>query len=106
MGCGRGIFEHGYVGEVLLGETFVFTQPTDAEITEAEAFALWYIDCGIDIEQIGRAAMCLIARDAAVAMRPICPLGGEVFEKEFTESLPIIADNTTFGIGTEGIFLI
>ena len=106
VGGGRSILEHRDVGEVLLGEAFVLAKSTDAEIAESEAFTFGNIDGGIDIKQVGRAAVCLIACDAVVAMCPISPLGGEILQEEVAKRFAVVADDTAVGICAEGVFLI
>ena len=104
---GRGsVLEHGDVGVVLLGEALVLAKSEDAEVAEPKALALGNIHSSIDIEQISWTTMRLVPRDAAVTMRPIRPLRGEVLQEKFAERLTVIAHNATVGISAERVLLV
>ena len=76
-----GVLEHGDVGVVLLGEALILAKSEDAEITQTEALALGNIDDGIDIKQVGRTAVCLIASNCTMTMCPVSPNGSEVLQQ-------------------------
>ena len=106
MCCRRGILQHRDVGVILLREAGIGTKSLDAEVGEPETLALRYIDSGIDIQQVGRTAMRLIARNTPMPMRPVRPLSGEILEKQFAERLTIVTGDAAPVISTEhGVLL-
>lgn len=50
--------------------------------------------------------MRLIACDTAMAVRPLGPMAGEVFEKQFSQGFAIVADDALVGLGALLVFLI
>lgn len=61
------------------------------EVGKSETLTLGNIDSGIDVNEVGRAAVGLIACDGSMGMCPVSPLCREVLKEEFSYRLTIIA---------------
>ena len=78
VGRTRGILQRGQVAQVLGGEAGVGAQAANVEVAQSEALYLWYVDGSIDVEQVARRAVALVARGGTVLVGPLRPLAGEV----------------------------
>ena len=93
MGCRRGILQHRHIAEVLPRLTRVGTQSLDAKIGESETLYLRDVDSGIEIQQVGRRTVRLVAHLDAMFVGPCHPLLGEILEQQVGERLAVVAEH-------------
>ena len=99
MGGRGGILEHGEVGVVLLRLSGIGAESAYAQFRESEALYLGHIDGGIDINEVGRRTVGLVAHLHAVAVAPADPLTGEVLEEEIGERFAVVAHHLGVTLG-------
>ena len=71
----------------------VGTESLDAQVGEAETLDLGNIHCGVAVDEVGGRAMCLIAGDGPVGVRPGRPLLREVLKQQVAECLTVVAQD-------------
>ena len=92
VGGRRSVFEHRYIAEVLARHAWIRAQSLNTELRQTEALNLRNVNSPIEVEQVGRRTMSLIAHFDTMTVSPFHPLLGEVLVEQVTQRLTIVCE--------------
>ena len=90
VGGRRSVFEHRHIAEVLARHAWIRAQSLDTELRQTETFNLRNVDSSIEVEQVGRRTVSLIAHLDPMAVSPFHPLLGKVLVEQVAQCLTIV----------------
>ena len=90
VGCRRGELQDGGISVVRALDR-VLAEAGDVEVAATVGLAFRDVHLGVNVEQVGRRAVGLVAYEGAVAVAPFDPRGDEVLPEESAEEFAVVS---------------
>ena len=90
VGCTRRVFQRSAAAQRIQVKALVVAQTLDAEAVQVEVLRLGDVGLGIQVYQVAGRAVRLVASGGSVAVRPLCPLAGEVLLEHVRQRLTVV----------------